>query len=101
MLAIAARRTVAKSPAAARRALNVAASASQVKLELLDGADAGVALITMDRPEAKNALGRQFVAEFRQAMDQVRYDPKVRVVIVRSVVPRGAWRWCESGRTLW
>ncbi|KAL4154987.1 hypothetical protein PRNP1_007101 [Phytophthora ramorum] len=65
-----------------------ATTATQFKLEMLGGKDAGIALFTMDRPETRNALGRQFMAEFRQALDQVRYDPKVRVVIVRSVVPK-------------
>ncbi|KUF98345.1 GMP synthase [Phytophthora nicotianae] len=55
---------------------------------MLGGKDAGIALFTMDRPDARNALGRQFMAEFRQALDQVRFDPKVRVVILRSVVPK-------------
>jgi methylglutaconyl-CoA hydratase len=70
------------------RVLSVTSKATQFKVEMLGGKEAGVALFTMDRPEARNALGRQFMAEFRQALDQVRYDPKVRVVIVRSMVPK-------------
>ncbi|KAF4325497.1 hypothetical protein BBO99_00000306 [Phytophthora kernoviae] len=54
-------------------------AATQFKVEMLGGKDAGIALFTMDRPEARNALGRQFMAEFRQALDQVRYDPKERL----------------------
>ncbi|ETI34248.1 hypothetical protein F442_18994 [Phytophthora nicotianae P10297] len=72
----------------ASRWLSTAAKATQFKVEMLGGKDAGIALFTMDRPDARNALGRQFMAEFRQALDQVRFDPKVRVVILRSVVPK-------------
>ncbi|RLN27042.1 hypothetical protein BBJ28_00008209 [Nothophytophthora sp. Chile5] len=73
------------------RRLSVGAkAATQFKVEMLGGPDAGIALFTMDRPEARNALGRQFMAEFRQALDQVRFDPKVRVVVVQSTVPKGA-----------
>ncbi|POM72807.1 Enoyl-CoA hydratase/isomerase family [Phytophthora palmivora] len=72
----------------ATRWLSTVTKATQFKVEMLGGKDAGVAVFTMDRPEARNALGRQFMAEFRQALDQVRYDPKVRVVILRSVVPK-------------
>ncbi|KAK1947247.1 Enoyl-CoA hydratase domain-containing protein 2 [Phytophthora citrophthora] len=70
------------------RWLSTTAKATQFKVEMLGGKDAGIALFTMDRPDARNALGRQFMAEFRQALDQVRFDPKVRVVILRSVVPK-------------
>ncbi|KAG1711734.1 hypothetical protein DVH05_008977 [Phytophthora capsici] len=70
------------------RWMSTTAKASQFKLEMLGGKDAGIALFTMDRPEARNALGRQFMTEFRQALDHVRFDPKVRVVILRSVVPK-------------
>ncbi|EEY64059.1 enoyl-CoA hydratase/isomerase family, putative [Phytophthora infestans T30-4] len=70
------------------RWLSVATKATQFKVEMLGGKDAGIALFTMDRPDARNALGRQFMAEFRHALDQVRFDTKVRVVILRSVVPR-------------
>ncbi|CAI5722952.1 hypothetical protein KXD40_004352 [Peronospora effusa] len=70
------------------RWLSTGTKATQFKVEMLNGKDAGIALFTMDRPEARNALGRQFMAEFRHALDQVRYDPKVRVVIMRSAVPK-------------
>ncbi|KAG2787048.1 hypothetical protein PC129_g7803 [Phytophthora cactorum] len=72
----------------AARWMSTATNATQFKVEMLGGKDAGIALFTMDRPEARNALGRQFMAEFRQALDQVRFDPKARVVILRSVVPK-------------
>ncbi|KAI9912150.1 hypothetical protein PsorP6_009084 [Peronosclerospora sorghi] len=81
--------TVARVTAVRQTCWRSASTATtQFKLEMLEGKDAGIALFTMDRPEARNALGRQFMAEFRQVMEQVRYDPNVRVVIVRSVIPK-------------
>lgn len=93
MLSVAVRGAVTRRAISAPRSsrmLSAAAgsAAGHVKVEYLSGDDAGIALFTLDRPEARNALGRQLINEFRQAMDQVRYDPKVRVVIVRSIVPK-------------
>uniref|UniRef100_A0AAV1V4V8 Enoyl-CoA hydratase n=1 Tax=Peronospora matthiolae TaxID=2874970 RepID=A0AAV1V4V8_9STRA len=70
------------------RRLHAVAKTTQFHVEMLDGNDAGIAVFTMDRPDARNALGRQFMAEFRQALEQVRFDSSVRVVVVRSAVPR-------------
>lgn len=72
-----------------RRALSVVSDAPQFKVELLDGEHAGVALFTMSRPEARNALGKQMMVEFRQAMDSIRFDTSVRVVVLQSTVPKG------------
>lgn len=72
-----------------RRALSVVSDTPQFKVELLDGEHAGVALFTMSRPEARNALGKQMMVEFRQAMDSIRFNTSVRVVVLQSTVPKG------------
>ena len=59
----------------------------EVRIERLDGADAGIVLLGLDRPYAKNALGRQLLAEFRAAVRELGSDPGVRVVVVHSLVP--------------
>jgi methylglutaconyl-CoA hydratase len=59
----------------------------EVQVERLAGADAGIALLGLDRPSAKNALGRQLLAEFRESLGALRDDPAVRVLIVYSCVP--------------
>jgi len=59
----------------------------EVRLERLAGDDAGIVLLGLDRPAAKNALGCQLVAEFRQALADLRFDPAARVVVVHSLVP--------------
>ena len=41
-----------------------------------------IALITMNRPEALNALNRQVLEELSQVLDQVEADPELYVAIV-------------------
>lgn len=59
----------------------------ETRLERLTGDDAGIALLGLDRPAAKNALGRQLLGEFRQALADLRFDPAARVLVVHSLVP--------------
>lgn len=59
----------------------------EIRLERLAGEDAGIVLLGLDRPEAKNALGRRLMDEFRQALAALRFDPTVRVVVLHSLVP--------------
>lgn len=58
-----------------------------IRLEHLEGADAGIVLLALDRPAAKNALGRQLLAEFREALKALAADGSTRVLIVHSLVP--------------
>jgi methylglutaconyl-CoA hydratase len=58
-----------------------------IRLEHLAGADAGIVLLGLDRPSAKNALGRQLLSEFRGELRLLHTDPAARVVIVHSLVP--------------
>jgi 2-(1,2-epoxy-1,2-dihydrophenyl)acetyl-CoA isomerase len=46
-----------------------------------DPAD-GVAVLTITRPEVRNALGRQSWIEIRQAADEIAADPQVRAVVL-------------------
>jgi enoyl-CoA hydratase/3-hydroxyacyl-CoA dehydrogenase len=54
-----------------------------VKLEVEDG----IAIITMNRPEAMNALNERVLRELREAVAQVRDDPAVRVVMITGEGP--------------
>ena len=58
----------------------------EVRVERLAGDDAGIILLGLDRPAAKNALGRQLLGEFRQILADLRFDPTARVVVVHSLV---------------
>ena len=44
--------------------------------------EGNIALITMDRPEALNALNSQVLAELSQVLDQVEADPDLYVAII-------------------
>lgn len=59
----------------------------EIRVERLEGLDSGIVLFGLDRPMAKNALGRQLLAEFREALRALGSDPAVRVVVVHSLVP--------------
>ncbi|KAF9395417.1 hypothetical protein BGX21_009941 [Mortierella sp. AD011] len=43
-------------------------------IERLSGADEGIAIVNFNRPKAFNALSRKFVREFRDALQELRYD---------------------------
>ena len=44
--------------------------------------EGNIALITMNRPEALNALNRQVLEELNQVLDQVEADPEIYVAIL-------------------
>ena len=58
----------------------------EIRVEALAGEDEGIILLGLDRPAAKNALGRQLMTEFRQAVASLRADPSARVVVLHSLV---------------
>lgn len=47
----------------------------------------GIAVIQMNRPDAKNALSKSLVERLAGAVDKLSHDKNVRVVVVRSLVP--------------
>ncbi|KAI8592224.1 putative enoyl-CoA hydratase/isomerase family [Geranomyces variabilis] len=72
----------------APRRLHAAAGAADLECihERLTGADAGISVINFNRPKAKNALGREFMKQFNQTLNELRFDENVRCVIVKSSV---------------
>ncbi|KAF9115483.1 hypothetical protein BGX27_007612 [Mortierella sp. AM989] len=62
------------------------AEGKECYIERLTGADSGIAIVNFNRPKAFNALSRKFVREFRDALQELRYDQDARVVIIRSLV---------------
>ncbi|XP_039567251.1 enoyl-CoA hydratase domain-containing protein 2, mitochondrial isoform X3 [Passer montanus] len=50
------------------------------------GSDKGIAEILMNRPHARNSLGKVFVNELFGALEQLRFDEQVRVVVFKSQV---------------
>ncbi|KAJ3163106.1 hypothetical protein HDU86_002275 [Geranomyces michiganensis] len=72
----------------ALRRLHAAATGSDLECihERLTGPDAGISVINFNRPKAKNALGREFMKQFNQTLNELRFDENVRCVIVKSSV---------------
>jgi len=65
----------------------VVGSESEVLLNFIEGNDAKIAVIGMNRPQAKNSMGKNLLGRLGQFLNQIRYDKDVRVVILRSLVP--------------
>jgi len=61
---------------------------SEVSVERLSGADDGIVIVSLNRPKAKNALGKNLLTEFGQVISELRFDKQARVVILNSSVPR-------------
>ena len=55
-----------------------------VHLDLADGADSGVATITLDSPHNRNALSRQLVTELFERLERADAEGSVKVVLVRQ-----------------
>ncbi len=60
---------------------------AELLLEHLGGDDSGIVLLGLERPAAKNALGRQLVWELDEGLAALARDPTIRVVILHSLVP--------------
>ena len=60
---------------------------AELRVERLAGADEGIVLLGLDRPAAKNALGRQLIEELEAALAALRDEVAVRVVVLHSLVP--------------
>jgi len=54
----------------------------------LDRRDDGIAILTLDRPEAANTISRQLMADMNRALDAIDADAGVRVVILTGAGER-------------
>jgi len=70
-----------------RHSSSTASSTQYLHLNYLKESDKGIVVFELNRPEAKNALNRTLAANLFRAIDAVKYDTDVRVLIVRSMVP--------------
>ncbi|KAK0095923.1 hypothetical protein PV326_007050 [Microctonus aethiopoides] len=59
----------------------------EVKLSYLDGKDNGITVLSLNRPKARNAFDQNLVLQLTKALDLIRNDEKIRVLIIRSLVP--------------
>ena len=59
-----------------------------LQVSKLDGDLSGITVLSLNRPQAKNALSRDLVCQLFEALEAVRYNTNVRVVVLRSLIPR-------------
>lgn len=73
---------------------------SQVGLEHLTGDDTGISVLTLKRPEARNALGIQLVDELGITVAAIADNWKTRCLLIKSAVPdifcAGSTAWWSS-----
>ncbi|MHB8658183.1 MAG: 1,4-dihydroxy-2-naphthoyl-CoA synthase [Solirubrobacteraceae bacterium] len=67
---------------------------TDIRYELASGEDAGIAKITIDRPEVRNAFRPETVIELSEAFERAREDPEVGVVILTGA---GTEAFCSGG----
>jgi naphthoate synthase len=67
---------------------------SDIRYELATGDDAGIAKITIDRPEVRNAFRPETVVELSDAFERAREDSRVGVIILTGEGPDA---FCSGG----
>ncbi|XP_005072197.1 enoyl-CoA hydratase domain-containing protein 2, mitochondrial isoform X1 [Mesocricetus auratus] len=75
-----------RSPGARDCASKAKDGTPEIQVHALTGPDEGITEVLMNRPHARNALGKVFVSELLEALAQLREDQQVRVLIFRSAV---------------
>ncbi|XP_064412117.1 methylglutaconyl-CoA hydratase, mitochondrial isoform X1 [Latimeria chalumnae] len=58
-----------------------------LNVRYLEGSDAGIVVLGINRPQAKNAISKNLVTMISEAVDAVKINKNVRTVIIRSEVP--------------
>ncbi|XP_011147801.1 methylglutaconyl-CoA hydratase, mitochondrial [Harpegnathos saltator] len=67
---------------------NTKDEAKEVIVNYLDGKDNGIAVIGLNRPAARNSFGKGMVSQLIETLATVRQNEKLRVLILRSLVPK-------------
>ncbi|XP_070152840.1 methylglutaconyl-CoA hydratase, mitochondrial [Polyergus mexicanus] len=62
--------------------------AREVIVNYLDGKDNGIAVLGLNRPVARNSLGKVLVSQLNEALASIKQNNKLRVLIIRSLVPK-------------
>ncbi|KAI6192667.1 hypothetical protein M3Y94_01324400 [Aphelenchoides besseyi] len=63
------------------------AQPSPLTLEKLSGADQGIALLRLHKPDTKNAISRLMLQKLRESVEEIKFDKSTRVLILKSDVP--------------
>ncbi|MCL7035313.1 hypothetical protein MKW94_004854 [Papaver nudicaule] len=70
------------------RGLILQSAAQSVKIERLSDSDFGIIEVKLDRPEAKNAIGKDMLRGLRESLEAINVDSSANVVMISSSVPR-------------
>lgn len=70
------------------RTLILQSEPSSVKLNKLSDLDSGIVEVNLDRPEAKNAIGKEMLRGLQDCFEAVYRDSSVNVMMICSSVPR-------------
>lgn len=68
--------------------LNPKDEVKEIVLKYLDGKDNGIVVLGLNRPRVRNALGKTLTSQLHDAISSIREDSKLRVLIIRSLVPK-------------
>ncbi|KAM6557284.1 hypothetical protein CsatB_004303 [Cannabis sativa] len=72
-----------------RRTLILEPTSSQfVNLHRLSDSDSGIVEINLNRPDRKNAIGKDFLRGLQQTLEDISTDDSAKVVLIRSLVPK-------------
>ncbi|XP_072129832.1 enoyl-CoA hydratase domain-containing protein 2, mitochondrial [Mobula birostris] len=58
----------------------------EIHLQRFDGSNSGIATVLMNRPHARNSLGKVFVMQLEEVVENLQKDKSVRVVLFKSQV---------------
>ncbi|URE03195.1 methylglutaconyl-CoA hydratase [Musa troglodytarum] len=71
-----------------RRGLIIQTLSGPVRIERLSDSDSGIIELKLDRPEAKNAIGKEMLRGLQNAIETIGNDSSANVVVVSSSVPK-------------
>ena len=64
------------------------------KTILVNRLENGIVMITLNRPEAANALSVQMLEELQEAILTCKFDRTIRCVVITGAGEKGLLRWC-------
>ncbi|KAG9452167.1 hypothetical protein H6P81_005071 [Aristolochia fimbriata] len=70
------------------RHLILQSASESVKMERLSGADAGIIQVHLERPEARNAIGKDMLSGLQHTLGIIDRDSSANVLMICSSVPR-------------
>ena len=66
---------------------DVPSKKNELIVDYLDGKRSGIVVFGLNRPEAKNSFSKNLVFQLIDAVEAVKFDRGVRVVIIKSTTP--------------